>query len=140
VKVAKVNGRTIATSASITGFGGTVTVPRLDQLTDVIVVGINDGDILIWDDATDTWLPGPQSAAIDVTDEGSSLTTAPTSIDFVGGGVTATAVGDDVTVTIPGGATATDAGIWRPLMDGAVPGTIILDGTTGEAIMAFGPA
>lgn len=30
--------------------------------------------------------------------------------------------------------------IWRPLMDGAVPGTIILDGTTGEAIMAYGPA
>ena len=30
--------------------------------------------------------------------------------------------------------------IWRPLMDGAVPGTIILDGLTGEAIMAYGPA
>jgi hypothetical protein len=59
VKVAKVNGRTIATSASIVGFGGTVAVPRLDQLTDVIVVGIADGDVLIWDDATDTWLPGP---------------------------------------------------------------------------------
>lgn len=30
--------------------------------------------------------------------------------------------------------------IWRPLMDGAVPGTIILNETTGEAIMAYGPA
>jgi len=30
--------------------------------------------------------------------------------------------------------------IWRPLMDGAVPGTVIVDGGTGEAIMAYGPA
>jgi hypothetical protein len=30
--------------------------------------------------------------------------------------------------------------IWRPLMDGAVPGTIVLDETTGQAIMAYGPA
>lgn len=30
--------------------------------------------------------------------------------------------------------------IWRPLMDGAVPGTIILNGSNGEAIMAYGPA
>lgn len=29
--------------------------------------------------------------------------------------------------------------IWRPLMDGAVPGTIVLDATTGEAIMALSP-
>ena len=40
-------------------------------------------------------------------DEGILLTTTPTSIDFVGGGVTATTVGDDVTVTIPGGGAAT---------------------------------
>lgn len=34
----------------------------------------------------------------------------------------------------------TDANIWRPLMDGSVPGTIILNGGNGEAIMAYGPA
>lgn len=39
---------------------------------------------------------------ITVKDEGSSLTTALSSVDFVGAGVTATAVGNDVTVTIPG--------------------------------------
>lgn len=33
-----------------------------------------------------------------------------------------------------------DANIWRPLMDGSVPGTIILNGGNGEAIMAYGPA
>lgn len=30
--------------------------------------------------------------------------------------------------------------IWRPVMDGAVPGTVIVDSGTGEAIMAYGPA
>ena len=38
-----------------------------------------------------------------VKDEGSNITTAVTSIDFVGSGVTATNSGDDVTVTINGG-------------------------------------
>jgi hypothetical protein len=29
--------------------------------------------------------------------------------------------------------------IWRPLMDGAVPGTVVVDSGTGEAIMALSP-
>ena len=41
--------------------------------------------------------------SITVKDEGSTLTTAATSLDFVGAGVTATNVGGAVTVTIPGG-------------------------------------
>lgn len=41
---------------------------------------------------------------ITVKDEGSSLTTNVNSIDFTGDGVTASVVGDDVTVNIPGGA------------------------------------
>jgi hypothetical protein len=45
----------------------------------------------------------PPGAAIPVSDEGSEVTPAVTSIDFVGDGVTATAVGGAVTVTIPGG-------------------------------------
>ena len=42
-------------------------------------------------------------AAITAKDEGSNLTTAMTSIDFVGAGVTATNTGGDVTVNISGG-------------------------------------
>lgn len=38
-----------------------------------------------------------------------------------------------------GGASASDSGIWRPLLDGAT-GAVVQDGATGEAIMAFGPA
>lgn len=40
---------------------------------------------------------------VEILDEGSTLTSAVTSIDFVGPGVTATNVGGDVTVTISGG-------------------------------------
>lgn len=42
-------------------------------------------------------------AGIVVQDEGSTITSSVTSFDFVGAGVTATNVGDAVTVTIPGG-------------------------------------
>ena len=43
-------------------------------------------------------------SSLTIKDEGSDLTTAATSIDFVGGGVTATNSGNNVTVTIPAAA------------------------------------
>jgi len=43
------------------------------------------------------------AANIGILNEGSSITPSVTSIDFVGAGVTATAIGNAVTVTIPGG-------------------------------------
>jgi hypothetical protein len=46
---------------------------------------------------------GAGGGAVEVLDEGGSLTAAVSSIDFVGAGVTATNVGSAVTVTIPGG-------------------------------------
>jgi hypothetical protein len=55
---------------------------------------------------------GGSAAAITVKDEGSNLTTSLASIDFVGTGVAATAVGDAVTVTIntPTSITVNDEG------------------------------
>lgn len=44
----------------------------------------------------------PAASALEVLDEGVSLTSATTSIDFTGVGVTASNVGNDVTVNIPG--------------------------------------
>ena len=53
----------------------------------------------------DTHAPsGGGGSDLQVADEGSSLTTAATAINFAGEGVTATASGTAVTVTIPGGA------------------------------------
>ena len=42
-------------------------------------------------------------SSLEIKDEGISLTTATTSLNFVGAGVTATVVGNVVTVTVPGG-------------------------------------
>lgn len=50
------------------------------------------------------------ASSIEILDEGVSLTTEVSSIDFVGDGVTATAVGDAVTVTIPGTSAIADTG------------------------------
>lgn len=47
---------------------------------------------------------GGGGGSITVKDEGSTLTTTATSLDFVGAGVTATNSGGDVTITINGGA------------------------------------
>lgn len=52
-------------------------------------------------------------SGIDVSDEGTPLTTALASLNFVGSGVTATAVGNAVTVTILGPADVTQ--VWMPL-------------------------
>ena len=57
-------------------------------------------------DGGTTWygfLAGGGGSALTIKDEGSSLATAATSIDFVGAGVTASGTGTAKTVTIPGG-------------------------------------
>lgn len=60
-----------------------------NELLRKILIGLNDVTI------------GGGGNAIEVDDEGVPLTLAATSLDFVGAGVTATAVGGDVTITIP---------------------------------------
>lgn len=39
---------------------GPVTI-TIGDLADIDLSGISDGDIIIWDDATDTWIVGPQT-------------------------------------------------------------------------------
>lgn len=90
--------------------------------------------------STNDWLGamvGTGGTALTVEDEGTPLTTAADTLDFVGGGVTATGSGSTKTITIPGGSSATDTNIWRPVMDGS--GNVVVDGT-GQAVMAYGPA
>lgn len=82
------------------------------------------------------------AADVEVDDEGTPLTTAVASLDFVGSGVTATAVGDAVTVTIPG-----SSGIEVKEIDGApdvtgvirivVPNGSLTDDTGGQVTIAF---
>ena len=64
--------------------------------------GANSGKYLTTDGATASWAT-VSSGSVTIKDEGSNLTTAVASIDFVGAGVTATNTGNAVTVTIPSG-------------------------------------
>jgi hypothetical protein len=70
------------------------------------------------------------SSTLTIKDQGSTLTTSPISINFAGDGVTATAVGDDITVTIPGGGVGGGSmDSFSITGDDSVP-TLIEDGTT----------
>ncbi len=59
MKVARVNGQTYAALQSAFGIGSTATMPNLVDLTDVDGTTLADGDVLIWDAGTLTWVPGP---------------------------------------------------------------------------------
>lgn len=53
---------------------------------------------------TNGWAPaGGGGSAIAVSDEGTQITAGVTSFNFTGSGVTATAVGNAITVNVPGG-------------------------------------
>jgi hypothetical protein len=102
-----------------------------------------DGGVFVLVDSTDgaaVWVP----TTVEVLNEGSSLTTTAGSLDFVGTGVTATTVGNDVTVTISGlvGATFTivavfDAGTEAITGNPEVDVVIPADGTiTGWTLFA----
>ncbi len=79
---------------------------------------------------------GSGGSAITIKDEGIVLTTKPSSINFVGAGVTATAVGGDITVTI---STSAGAGYQAPL-SGVVDGsnTVFVWASAPNAIMVDG--
>lgn len=71
------------------------------------------------------------SANIPVKDEGITITSAVSSFNFVGSGVTATNVGNDVTVTISSGGGSWDV-VWPASSTDSVPA--LFSGTTGKLI------
>lgn len=71
------------------------------------------------------------AGAITVKDEGSNLTTAVTSFDFVGDGVTATTSGNDVTITIPAGGISYSRRAVSSTITASVSDTIL--GVSGNA-------
>ncbi len=60
MKVARVNGQTFAIMDSAFGIGATAAMPGIVDLSDVdLTDGVSDGDLLVWDAASGTWIPGP---------------------------------------------------------------------------------
>ena len=76
--------------------------------TDVNITGVADGNVLTWSSAQGRFNAAAPSggSSLTIEEEGSALSTAATTIDFVGEGVTASGTGAEKTINIPGGATA----------------------------------
>lgn len=78
-------------------------------------------------------IEGLGGSDLEIQDEGSSLTTTATLINFVGGGVTATEpVADEITVTIPGGSIT---GLTTTIINGQ-PMLTLEDTTRGSKILS----
>lgn len=71
-------------------------------LSNVNIVGVTDGQALIWSSAQGRFNPGSVSAstALNVQEEGSALSTAADTLNFVGPGLTASGTGTTKTVTL----------------------------------------
>lgn len=115
------------TKANAIAFSAALEEVAFAYATDTSEFGVYTNGSWVWIGAT----------ALIVQDEGSPLTTAATTLNFVGSGVVASGSGATKTITISGGTSATDANLWRPVLDGS--GLVVADGT-GQAVMAYGPA
>jgi len=74
-----------------------------DSTTDTLTFVAGSGITLTTDNSADSITIAATASAITVQDEGSALSTAATTLNFVGAGVTATGTGATKTITIPGG-------------------------------------
>jgi plastocyanin len=87
--------------------GGSYANANVD--THLNVSGANANEILSWTGSDFAWVAdatGSGGTAITIQDEGSALSTAATTINFVGSGVVATGTGATKTITISGGSYA----------------------------------
>jgi len=99
-------GITDAFDGAYSSLSGTPTIPS--ALTDLSITDGSNGQVLTTDGAgnfTFTTVSGGGSA-ITIQDEGSSLATAATTLNFTGSGVTASGTGATKTITIAGGGAA----------------------------------
>jgi len=76
------------------------------DLSNVNIVGVADGQALIWSSAQGRFNPGTAGTTLTVQEEGSSLSTAADTLNFVGTGVTASGTGTTKTITVAAGHTA----------------------------------
>ena len=92
--------------------GGSYADANVD--THLNVSGASANEILSWTGSDFAWVAdatGSGGTAITIQDEGSALSTAATTINFVGSGVVATGTGATKTITISGGGSYADADV-----------------------------
>lgn len=58
MKVARLRRQSVPHLSSPSGVGGGTALPALDDLTDVDAPSPSDGDVLIFDSGSGTWVPG----------------------------------------------------------------------------------
>jgi hypothetical protein len=58
VKVDRVNSPRLPILTGPGGLGGSASIPALDDLTDVDTTGVADGDTIVFDSGSGTWVPG----------------------------------------------------------------------------------
>lgn len=115
----KVNSlKTVATSGDYADLTGKPTFPtKLSDMTDCTIGSTTTGYVLTWSGTK--WVPqaptGGGGGSIAVKSQNSEITTAATTINFIGAGVSATAASGVVTVTVPG------AGSTNPVTVGSTP-------------------
>jgi len=100
-------GISLTTNATTDTLTFTNDITTLGALTDVDTSGVADGSIIKYNSTSSKWEIGTDQggggASLTIQDEGSVLSTAASTINFVGAGVTATGTGGTKTITIPGG-------------------------------------
>lgn len=112
-------GTLVATTANISGNLTVADKTNLGNVENVTINGGANGYVLSTDGAGNlSWAQqtGSGAASIQILDDGTTLTNAVTSINFVGSGVTATATGNAVTVTVTSGGNATMPDILSPFL------------------------
>ena len=84
-----------------------IAAANISALNDVHTASPSDGQALVWDNSNSYWAPGTVGGSITVQEEGSSLSTAASILNFVGSTVTATGSGSTKTITISAGGSLT---------------------------------
>jgi hypothetical protein len=95
------------TTQKILAFNSFITFPLIG-LDGYIYIDNTANIGYLWDTVTSQYvnIGGVSGSNLEIKNEGITLTTAATSIDFIGDAVTATAVGTAVTVNVTGGGVA----------------------------------
>ena len=105
-QVLKYNGSAWVNAADATG-GSSYTNSDVD--THLNISSATSGQILSWNGSDYDWVAdqtGGGGSSLSIQDEGSALSTAATTLNFVGSGVTASGTGAVKTITIAGGGTS----------------------------------